>query len=291
MLAVPAAAPHSAFAQTGQSGDPAVDLDLGALDALPPSTSVPSSQAPGTATPSQPTSEAQPASRSAQAAPFRPPIPQRKPAPPSETTTVAEAETADAAVVPSAPALNTVPQATLTEPSPSVTTQPQPQPDVPQLGESQTPETPEVLAANPPRVSPDPPVPTPQRPQERGPNDPEPPPPLEGEETAVALPDDLGFRLLFAEGSDQLSQAGGELLRRLAEDMQQNESLRVQVRAFASDSSELASAARRLSLNRALVIRTYLIDQGVRGTRIDVRALGNTAPDQPRDRVDLLVSG
>ena len=301
MLAMPIAAAFPAFAQTSQSEDPSVDVDLEALDALPR----------GSAAPEQPAVDSRPASRPAQAAPFRPPFPERKPARPSETVIAAGTGPADEPmdapgaepvgvstnqpVVPPAPALspalNTAPQAALTEPTPSAAAQPQPAPDVPQLGEPPPPGTPEVLAANPPRVSADPPVPTPQRPQERGPDDPEPPPPLEGAETAIILPDDLGFRLLFAEGSDQLSQAGVELLSRLAADMQDNESLRVQVRAFAGGTSELASDARRLSLNRALVVRTYLIDQGVRGTRIDVRALGNTAPDQPRDRVDLLVSG
>ena len=46
---------------------------------------------------------------------------------------------------------------------------------------------------------------------------------------------------------------------------------------------------RRLSLSRALTVRSYLISQGVRSTRIDVRALGARASDGPADRVDLLI--
>ena len=47
------------------------------------------------------------------------------------------------------------------------------------------------------------------------------------------------------------------------------------------------AAARRLSLSRALQVRSYLIDQGVRSTRIDVRALGANVPSGPADRVDI----
>ena len=53
--------------------------------------------------------------------------------------------------------------------------------------------------------------------------------------------------------------------------------------------TDQASQARRLSLSRALTVRSYLISQGVRSTRIDVRALGARASDGPADRVDLLI--
>ena len=49
-------------------------------------------------------------------------------------------------------------------------------------------------------------------------------------------------------------------------------------------------ATRRLSLSRALAVRTFLIDNGVRSTRIDVRALGDKAPDEPANRVDVSLS-
>ncbi len=47
------------------------------------------------------------------------------------------------------------------------------------------------------------------------------------------------------------------------------------------------SKARRLSLSRALAVRAFLIDQGVRSTRMDVRALGDKVQDGPSDRVDI----
>jgi hypothetical protein len=42
-------------------------------------------------------------------------------------------------------------------------------------------------------------------------------------------------------------------------------------------------------LSRALSVRAFLIKNGVRSTRIDVRALGNKATDEPLNRVDVMV--
>ena len=71
--------------------------------------------------------------------------------------------------------------------------------------------------------------------------------------------------------------------------MKADEQLRVQLVAYASGTPEQANQARRLSLSRAIAVRSYMIEQGVRGTRIDVRALGNrTDSGGPPDRVDVV---
>ena len=67
-----------------------------------------------------------------------------------------------------------------------------------------------------------------------------------------------------------------------------NDALRLTIRAYAEGSAEEASQARRLSLSRALAVRSYLIEQGIRGPRMDVRALGHRI-ESPRDRVDLVL--
>ena len=51
---------------------------------------------------------------------------------------------------------------------------------------------------------------------------------------------------------------------------------RIQVLGFAAGDKELVSATRRLSLDRALAVRSYLVDRSVAINRIDVRALGTT---------------
>ena len=100
------------------------------------------------------------------------------------------------------------------------------------------------------------------------------------------LPDQV--RLDFASGSSELGAAQREALDALAQRLQKNERQRIQLMAFAAGSEDNASRARRLSLSRALAVRSYLIDQGIRSTRMDVRALGNTADSGPMDRVDIV---
>jgi outer membrane protein OmpA-like peptidoglycan-associated protein len=94
-------------------------------------------------------------------------------------------------------------------------------------------------------------------------------------------------RLLFEEGAADLSDAVKRDLGRFAEDLLRRDQQRVQLLAYAKGTADAASRARRLSLTRALAVRTYLMEQGVLPTRIDVRALGNKAEEDPRDRVDV----
>jgi outer membrane protein OmpA-like peptidoglycan-associated protein len=109
-------------------------------------------------------------------------------------------------------------------------------------------------------------------------------------ESIVQLPNSQGYRILFRPGSEDLTTAGGSLLVGLAQRMTTDPNLWIQIRAFATDAAGRPSNSRSLSLNRALLIRSFLIDRGVRSTRVDIRALGNTAESGPRDRVDLIFS-
>lgn len=71
--------------------------------------------------------------------------------------------------------------------------------------------------------------------------------------------------------------------------MSGNQDIRVQLHGYANGSGESASQARRMSLFRALAVRTYLMKKGVRSTRIDVRALGRKDDGQIADRVDVII--
>lgn len=64
---------------------------------------------------------------------------------------------------------------------------------------------------------------------------------------------------------------------------------RVQIKAFASTSGNRPSHARRMSLSRALTVRSHLIQQGVLSTHIDVRALGEPNDGSAPDRVDVVL--
>ncbi|PPR77186.1 MAG: hypothetical protein CFH01_01658, partial [Alphaproteobacteria bacterium MarineAlpha2_Bin1] len=64
---------------------------------------------------------------------------------------------------------------------------------------------------------------------------------------------------------------------------------RILIKAYASTSGNRPTYARRVSLSRALAIRTELIQYGVNSTDIDVRALGEVKDGNQPDRVDVSI--
>lgn len=97
-------------------------------------------------------------------------------------------------------------------------------------------------------------------------------------------------RLLFSGESTELSEAAKQNLNGVIAKMQSDDDLRIQIVAYASGTADQAAKARRISLSRALAARAYVLGQGVRSTRIDVRALGNANEDSPADRVDAILT-
>ena len=95
-------------------------------------------------------------------------------------------------------------------------------------------------------------------------------------------------RLGFQTGSSTITADSERELRRLAQVLAGNEN-RVQLRAYADGPDDRPSTARRLSLSRALAVRSSLIEAGLRSTRIDVRALGSPGDGGPIDRVDVIL--
>lgn len=96
--------------------------------------------------------------------------------------------------------------------------------------------------------------------------------------------------VLFATDSSRLPDAVHAELDRLVKRMQKDDGLGLQLLAYAEGDDANASKARRLSLSRALEVRKYLMEQGVRSTRIEVRALGNKMEGSgPADRVDAVL--
>jgi len=94
----------------------------------------------------------------------------------------------------------------------------------------------------------------------------------------------------FKQGATDLGSGPQPVLDAIANRLLANENLRVQVVSHATGGADDAMEARRISLARAVAVRAYLIDKGVRSLRIDVRALGNRADNGPvADQVDLLV--
>jgi outer membrane protein OmpA-like peptidoglycan-associated protein len=96
--------------------------------------------------------------------------------------------------------------------------------------------------------------------------------------------------VVFEGESANLPAGSADGLRDIAARLKGQEDMRIQLMAYAGGADMQASKARRLSLSRALAVRTYLIENGVRSTRIDVRALGNKTTEEPVNRVDVLVA-
>jgi outer membrane protein OmpA-like peptidoglycan-associated protein len=242
---------------------PNVVVDLGVLDSLGPA----------------PTLPALLKGRQPQRVSLRPP-------PPPQARPAVPAKPAAAREEPPKPATPSSPQPLVSAP-----TAPQPAPPpaaaapapAPTPAPAAPPPPPRVAAASPPAAAPAPPPAA------------APPPPAQtaARPPAAALPptapSGAGPRLVFGAGSSELPGGADATLKDVAQRLNADESLRLQVVAYADGTPEQASQARRLSLSRALTVRSYLISQGVRSTRIDVRALGSLASDGPPDRVDLLI--
>jgi outer membrane protein OmpA-like peptidoglycan-associated protein len=95
--------------------------------------------------------------------------------------------------------------------------------------------------------------------------------------------------ILFEKDGARLPDEVRTSLTQLADRLSSDTTSQIQLLAYADGDEDNASKARRLSLSRALAVRSFLIDQGVRSTRIEVRALGNKVPEGPADRVDILL--
>jgi outer membrane protein OmpA-like peptidoglycan-associated protein len=93
--------------------------------------------------------------------------------------------------------------------------------------------------------------------------------------------------IAYSAGDTRLPDGAQAVLRAAVAALSSDPALRIQLKAYAAGSKEGESPARRLSLSRALGIRSFLIKQGVEPTRIDVRALGSNVPDGSPDRVDV----
>ncbi len=223
----------------------------------------------------------QPADPVASVVPAPPPPAQLSvpaPPPPSVTGEQPAEPVASAIPAPPPPAQPSVPA-----PPPSSVTGEQPAEPVASAVPAPPPDEAQVTEAEVPAIPAPPPPPevleeTPSAPQiaERTP-------------AAQPLIEGQALRIAFDVDSANLPEAAEADLKALATRLVKEENLRVQLLAYASSTEQGASQARRLSLSRALAVRSYLIEQGVRSTRMDVRALGDKSEETPADRVDLVL--
>jgi outer membrane protein OmpA-like peptidoglycan-associated protein len=103
----------------------------------------------------------------------------------------------------------------------------------------------------------------------------------------AASANSAAISVIFETDSQELPGDASSTLGSIAARMKANSELRVQLMAYATSGDRSEAKARRLSLSRALEVRSFLIREGIASTRMDVRALGDRAPGAPGDRVDL----
>jgi outer membrane protein OmpA-like peptidoglycan-associated protein len=108
------------------------------------------------------------------------------------------------------------------------------------------------------------------------------------QQTAARPPIEGMVRIPYEPDSAAISEPAKAELDALVERLNADYLLRVQVLAYAAGDEDQSTHARGISLARALAMRDYLVDQGLGMDRMDIRALGNTAQEEPADRVDLI---
>lgn len=218
-------------------------------------------------------------------------IPQRSAPPTMPKRVIAPPQPPEAPTTPATPlAAPRAPSATLVPPKiapPRAVAAPKPVARAPQVVAPPPAPTPPSTAIRPPATVSAPAIKPPQptaalaRPQ--------PVRPVSAGKIAIS-PDGNLYSIPFAPGSNELPENANAALGELAKRMKADENIRIQLMGFAAASSGSASQARRSSLFRALSIRTFLMKEGVRTTRMDVRALGQTSVEGvPPDRVDIIL--
>jgi outer membrane protein OmpA-like peptidoglycan-associated protein len=115
-------------------------------------------------------------------------------------------------------------------------------------------------------------------------------------QTASVAPEKQGFgvgrnyRLEFSSGKSNLDGTSTTMLDEIAGGAKSDRSIRLKLLAYAGAAGQTASQSRRLSLSRALAVRSYLIDKGVGSVQFEVQAKGKKLEGGPPDRVDIVVT-
>lgn len=94
------------------------------------------------------------------------------------------------------------------------------------------------------------------------------------------------LRIIFPANNAALPGEATPALDKLVEALKAKTSMRVLLKAYSSTGTSV-SEMRRLSLQRGMAVRLYLIDKGIAATRIDLQPLGNSTDGGPGDRVDV----
>ena len=211
---------------------------------------------------------------------LNPPAPKPAPAKPAAPPSVSKPAPAKPANTTPAKPLPAPPPAPPAPPGAGVTIRPTP-------GATGAPSVP---AAAPPGVTIPPPLVVPTRPAP-----PPAPPTISADSPSTTAPLPGGLRVVFGAGRADINPAIDTAIRNLTRGTGPvaPDATSYTVTTYAAGTPEDPSTPRRLSLSRALTIRSVLISQGVPSVRIFVKALGPASPgfaDGPPDRADIVVA-
>lgn len=116
-------------------------------------------------------------------------------------------------------------------------------------------------------------------------------PPVSDTAASAATATSAGLRVTFGAGEADLSPDSAAAIKSMAQKAPGGDGTTFNVVAYAAGTPDDPSTARRLSLSRALAVRSALMAGGVSSSRIYVRALGAATGDETPDRADLTVMG
>lgn len=98
------------------------------------------------------------------------------------------------------------------------------------------------------------------------------------------------FTAPFTAGGDTLdAKVTAVLQAQVLPLLKDHPSWKLQIQSFASPTNNEPISARKVSLARALAVRSWLLDKGVEPRRMEVRALGLETDRDPIDRVDMVL--
>lgn len=202
---------------------------------------------------------------------------------PAEVAKVAPPPAPEPPAAPEVPAIPAAPTGVTAEPpaAPAVPAAPEPQKLTPAAKEAEAAgdmakAAPTAPALTPPEV-PSSTAPIPEKPE------------VASAPTGEDAMADGAVQVIFADNAVKLPSTAKSGLDKLAATLKDDKEKRLQLLAYAGGKDLTSSKARRVSLSRALSVRSYLIEQGIRSTRIDVRALGNKTNVEPFHRVDVSI--
>jgi len=207
-------------------------------------------------------------------------LPHRAPAPPVRRPASPPLHSSQ---VPATRAERTAPAAAAQAPAAPPDTTPRTPP--PAAGPAPPPAT---IGQAPPEVATLTPVAPPPAPQNPAPP---PAPPIAAGASTTATPTTAGLRLTFVTGQSDLSPGSAQQIKAFVDAAPKSDAVTFNVLAYAAGVPDDPSDARRLSLARAIAVRSALLADGVSSSRVYLRALGSAATDGPADRVDLSLLG